>query len=564
MQCYSNTAFAAAVDGSAVATGGVTFLAGATVTVRNSAGGIAPLFSDDSGTTKANPFTTAADGEYSFFAANGIYSIEVAKTGYVTDTKTGVALFDPDDLIVSVKGSPFNATGNPSIDDTAAIQAAADYAMAIRGELFFPANDAGGYYKTTAPIVFDSALHIRGEGPNAVTIFGSGLSAGAYVFDFNCIALDVIEQVTISGLTLRSNDGVPNALRFKNVSYVLVKDSVVYNVANGVDIEGTRCFSHTYEQLNSVSVGVSTVRFAAGFNGGGQYVFNGCTLSGDIGCYVPATAVLDNLAFAGTNFEQCVTNSLSISGTVAGLSVAGCRTEGCNGVDFRLRPFGAAEYIGGMSITGTVFGSGDAGSANRVDIGGDSGKVRGFNICGNVVTHGTDSFTGALVNLNGEGESGLVSGNYLRGTTCVAVNGQRAGVVVFGNENMAGKLDEWWGTGRSAAGSFTATATGMTTAPTGTVKYRVVGGMATLDIPAISGTSNATTFTLTGAPSAVTPAADKDVLCLVQDNSGSVTSGLLRVKTTGILELYAAVAGTAFTAAGTKSVGAVSVSYTLF
>lgn len=100
MQHYNNIAFAAAVDGSSVVTGGVTFLAGATITVRNSAGSVATIYSDNGTTLKSNPFTTSDDGEYDFYAANGTYSIETAKTGYTTDTRAGIVLFDPADSFI--------------------------------------------------------------------------------------------------------------------------------------------------------------------------------------------------------------------------------------------------------------------------------------------------------------------------------------------------------------------------------------------------------------------------------------------------------------------------------
>jgi hypothetical protein len=220
--------------------------------------------------------------------------------------------------------------------------------------------------------------------------------------------------------------------------------------------------------------------------------------------------------------------------------------------------------VGGLQIAGNVFSSSDAGASARVQIGGDAGRVRGFSVTGNVVTHGTDTFAGSLVLLNGDGESGQVSGNYMRGPAATAVNTQRAGVIVFGNENLTGKLPEWWGTAAWSVKqtTFTATATGMTTAPTGTVKYSVTGNTVTLDLPAINGTSNATTFTLTGGPVDIRPAVDKDMPVRITDN-GVQAFGFVRVKTTGVLELYATAAGNVFTASGAKAIAANSVTYTL-
>lgn len=78
-------------------------------------------------------------------------------------------------------------------------------------------------------------------------------------------------------------------------------------------------------------------------------------------------------------------------------------------------------------------------------------------------------------------------------------------------------------------GSFTGTLTGMDAATTGTVEYDVVsnsagtGKICVLRIPAeISGTSNATSLTMTGLPAACTPQEDVLFSCIVIDNGNSV------------------------------------------
>lgn len=112
--------------------------------------------------------------------------------------------------------------------------------------------------------------------------------------------------------------------------------------------------------------------------------------------------------------------------------------------------------------------------------------------------------------------------------------------------------------------TYTGTATGFSgVAPTGTIKYTVIGTAVTLDIPAISGASNATTFTITGAPAILYPGATKYTICRTVDNGGTITAAEMSVGTSGTLTLYKDVAGTAFTNSGTKQVQACSVSYTL-
>lgn len=459
---------------------------------------------------------------------------------------------------INVKDSPYNAKGDGNTDDTAAIQAAVNAAIAARVALRIPANDVGQFYRTTAPIVADGPLEIVCDGPFGTTLYGVGLTAGQYVLDFNCDALDQVEHVRVQGLTIRSNNGAPHGLRLRNVAQAVVEQVRLYALVDGINIEGTRCYTHRFSMVSGVSITGRTVEWIAGFSGGGQFIFDNCTFLGVEGAFVPSTAFLDNLSFYGCNFEQC-TSGVVVNGTVAGFKFSGSRTEGNDAADIILRPVLSSEYVGGIDISGNVFSASDASATPRISMGGDAGRVRGFSVTGNIVTHGSDAFGGTLVNLNGDGESGIIAGNFLRGTTATAVANWRSGVAVFSNENLSGKLPELAG----MTGTYTATATGMTTSPTGTVKYTAFGGMVVLDIPAIVGTSNSTAFTLTGMPAAIRPVADKDVLVRIQDNGAAITSGYARIKTTGVIEVYATPNGGAFTSSGQKAISTNSISYTL-
>lgn len=112
--------------------------------------------------------------------------------------------------------------------------------------------------------------------------------------------------------------------------------------------------------------------------------------------------------------------------------------------------------------------------------------------------------------------------------------------------------------------AFTATATGMTTSPTGIVNYTRVGNIVTLDFPLISGTSNNTQFTLTGMPTNIRPVgAGKRVLVRITDNSGAISLGTAHIQTSGVIDIGVGAASSAFTASGTKSIEVCSVSYTI-
>lgn len=67
---------------------------GALVYVLNAQGAVAPLYSDNGVTSVANPLTTDSSGTYSFYAANGVYSLRVTRAGYSDKTVSGVFMND--------------------------------------------------------------------------------------------------------------------------------------------------------------------------------------------------------------------------------------------------------------------------------------------------------------------------------------------------------------------------------------------------------------------------------------------------------------------------------------
>ncbi|NSX16934.1 carboxypeptidase regulatory-like domain-containing protein [Cupriavidus taiwanensis] len=73
-------------------------VAGASVRVVNyPAGTLASIYSDNGVTPVANPLTTDRLGEFSFYAANGRYSLEISGQNFVGQTLTDIALADPFD-----------------------------------------------------------------------------------------------------------------------------------------------------------------------------------------------------------------------------------------------------------------------------------------------------------------------------------------------------------------------------------------------------------------------------------------------------------------------------------
>jgi hypothetical protein len=199
---------------------------GASVLISVSAGGspgaAATIYADNGVTPKANPLTTNTKGEFSFYAAGGTYIPTVTISGGSPVVSPAITLFDPDDLaaatgpgligfdasetyaagtvgarltdiaasggsslvgfiqagtgavaitmqdkareIVSVKD--FGAVGDGVIDDTAAIQAAIDYVIALGGGAVYAPR---GTYRITDVLIMDTGVYATG-----VSLYGDG------------------------------------------------------------------------------------------------------------------------------------------------------------------------------------------------------------------------------------------------------------------------------------------------------------------------------------------------------------------------------------------------------
>lgn len=109
-------------------------------------------------------------------------------------------------------------------------------------------------------------------------------------------------------------------------------------------------------------------------------------------------------------------------------------------------------------------------------------------------------------------------------------------------------------------GTFTMTGVGFSgTAPSGTARYITIGKQCTLYVPVLTGTSNATTFTVTGLPAALFPLADTRWLVSGADNG---TNGVfwLIMAPAGTISLFTP-AGGGFTASGGKALNVTTVTY---
>ena len=111
--------------------------------------------------------------------------------------------------------------------------------------------------------------------------------------------------------------------------------------------------------------------------------------------------------------------------------------------------------------------------------------------------------------------------------------------------------------------TFTVTATGFSgTAPSGTVRWVQIGTQMTVHLPNLTGTSNATTFTLTGIPAALDPVSNVIVAVYTQD-AFLFGPGGLSISAGGTWSVYygKAANGLDWTASGTKRLPGAAITY---
>jgi hypothetical protein len=122
------------------------------------------------------------------------------------------------------------------------------------------------------------------------------------------------------------------------------------------------------------------------------------------------------------------------------------------------------------------------------------------------------------------------------------------------------------------SGTFTATLTGMTTTVTATATYTIAGNIAVISIPTTTGTSNSTSFTITGLPSALQPATQNQIVTtLFESGSVGALGGAQLTPGSSVITCFAGqVSGatigfisTGWSASGTKGVIDLSITYQL-
>jgi hypothetical protein len=133
------------------------------------------------------------------------------------------------------------------------------------------------------------------------------------------------------------------------------------------------------------------------------------------------------------------------------------------------------------------------------------------------------------------------------------------GITVTGTATVGGNT-----IATTTNGTFTATLTGVTATVTVTARYNTIGNVCFLYIPALNGTTNSTSCTITGLPTAINSGRDAQQIISV-NNAGTTTTGVFEINGNAIT-LYPSLTGAANSwanAAQTKGINTCLITYPL-
>jgi hypothetical protein len=364
-------------------------IAGALVYVYDANGALATLYSDNGVTTKANPLTTNADGEYDFFAADGRYSLNIQAVNFTPQAKSGVVLFDPTAASASnsvnflqsgigavtrtaqsklrdaVSVKDFGAVGDGTTDDTAEIQAVFTALRLTGGD----ANISRGTYLISAPLTLDYTgqtqepvtqplgVNVHGDSAHNTIFNRSGTGFAITSTGGTGVASHIYTVMDGMSFTGAASKGV----KLKNHAFTTLSNMTFQGLVTGLELESV--LSCKFENLvfgnatNGVEVSKGT-----GFSDINANYWDNCTFR-----------LLTGRAYSGGDHSGVYFTAVNVEG---------CGTQGdalTGGFDMT---FDGAEGSVGLTIYGGYF----------------EGNAGGWDI--NLTNTGTEYATHVLIGVN--------------------------------------------------------------------------------------------------------------------------------------------------------------------
>jgi hypothetical protein len=425
---------------------------------------LSTIYDDDGSppTAKANPFTADANGYFHFYAVDGRYDVQISggaiptpytwgdvalrhgqntvpipeyaigslpaagtsgRLARVTDDVRGVWQ-DQGEQWVSLSGQvvnarEFNAKGDGSTDDTAALQAAVDAAIANEGRLFIPPGD----YLISAQIDIDGPIHIEGHcSPGETTsLVPNSTYIKATTATQDVFRIDTDQAVAIRDLAIGST--VAKTLG----AAIHVGDTTSGSIGNQLSRFENILFRDPYIGINSVEAARWKMLYCEveGPKEAGVKIDN--TLSEDSG----------DIQIVGNNFSGPVGDGIQYH-SAGSLRVVGNKfLGGQRQFDLNLRD---AVTTSQLVITGNAFDGAVVNSIRLTHQGASPGLFTEVSIVGNVFTSNEDATHIELDRATNHLLSRIIiEGNVIFlgvSGTCISLNNPRR-LMVMGN-HMAG------------------------------------------------------------------------------------------------------------------------------
>jgi hypothetical protein len=415
-----------------------------------------------------------------------------------------------------------------------------------------------------------SALNYTGTTGVGISFTGVAYAAAKIVFedvlifgstDSHLITFNNCSQIHFNRTTITNNSSAltSNGVRFSKCFYVYADGLVVWKAINqnvgtchGVDIDmgvESSFLGGDYDFSRSIFVGWQT----------------GMQVGTDV--YSVANENYANVNIGNSSEFSTNENGVFFAQGVKNATLEKSYLEGNGG-------YGALVALGAKNVTISNNFFNNPTAASDISL-GISGGGTGYQTFYNARVQDNTIISVHTIGIYAYGDAvskAIIENNYLKLYTAGALGILSNSLLVRQGDNTfdgfaTGNevVGTYGGSHDINTGTFTATATGMTASVTGTAYYEKTGNRVTVTVPGLSGTSNDTTFTITGLPTELHPTRSQGNIPLPYSmNNGVVISTAVgSLDSSGIFSLYPTNAYGVWSNANGKQVGAFNFTYLL-
>jgi hypothetical protein len=275
MQAYKDSVLTRSGDAVSGATVNV-YLAG-TVT-------FATIYADNNKTSKDNPITTDADGEFEFYAENGKYDLYTVYSGS-TDTKP-ISLHDSEYVLTK------------------------QYTTDIATDVFTPSSYKSAYYDSNKVSGSGAEWVWTGAGNKNVGLAGTGLHTDGYVYNWNGDQYDINGDVTLLKYGSIGDDSTDNSTAISKAvkrAFVATDKKSLY-VDPGIHLTS----GHISENITTADTGI--VLYGASY---ATSIIKGSNLSGIFAFTADSDTpfIVRNIGFEPSGVDKGTAFDITYTGT---------------------------------------------------------------------------------------------------------------------------------------------------------------------------------------------------------------------------------------------------------